>query len=62
MSKREFLPEGREVDKLNHLAKLGQVVDGGLGLLQLETNSVRLADNLEDGIANGGLVESVIDL
>lgn len=53
--------ERRERDQLNHLAELGQVGVSLLNLLQAGTDGVGLQLNGEDGIANGGLVEEVVD-
>lgn len=56
------LPERAEVDQLDHLAELGEVIDGGLRLLQFQPHGIRLMHDLKDGIADGALVESVIDV
>lgn len=56
------LPERSKVDKIDHLAKLGQLVDGGLDLLQLGAHGIGLVHNAEEGIAQGGLEQDVVDV
>lgn len=52
--------EGSEVDKIDHFAELGQLVDGGLHLLQLGADGIGLVHHIEEGIAQGGLEKDVI--
>jgi hypothetical protein len=54
------IPERAEVGQLNHLAELGEVVDGGHGLLQ--SQGILLMHHLEEGIAHGAFVKSVVDV
>lgn len=50
------IPERAEVGQLDHLAELGEVVDGGLSLLQFQAHRILLMHHLEEGIAHGGFV------
>jgi hypothetical protein len=52
--------ERRKADELNRLSELVKVLRGFLHFLQAIANSVGLDRDLEDGIADGALMEEVI--
>lgn len=56
------VPPGRERLDLDHLAELGEVGLRGLDFLEVQTNSVLLVHDLEEGIAQSTFVQEVIDL
>lgn len=56
------VPPGGESLDLDHLAEEGEVCLGSLDILKVQTNSVLLVDDLEEGIAQSTLVQEVIDL
>lgn len=56
------IPERRERNQLDHLAKLGQVIGSLLAFLALQTDDISLVDDLEEGIADGRLKEGVVDV
>jgi hypothetical protein len=57
-----YSPPRGKVDQLHHLAKLGEVLAGLDDLGQLEADGILLVHDLEQGVAQGRLVEKIVDL
>jgi hypothetical protein len=53
--------ERRKGHQLDHLPELGEVRGGLLDFLQTVANGVRLLDDLVQAVADGGLLEDIID-
>lgn len=56
----ENVLEGKETGEVNHLSKLGEIIDTLLNFLQAVANSVALNGNLEERVADGALEKKVV--